>query len=109
MGILLWNFKAARALCIAVEQVAKANHCHVALTGGCLYSFGDRKDCDILFYRVRQCPSIDIEQLLKDLEEIGIKEVSRHGWVIKARTPNGLDIDLFFPEHDDESEYPTKE
>jgi len=46
-----WTYEQARELCIAIEAIAPAYGYHVALTGGCLYKHGQRKDCDLVFYK----------------------------------------------------------
>ena len=90
----------AIALCCAVEPIAKEHDCHVALTGGCLYKGGKRKDIDILFYRVRQVESIDVAALFAGLETIDLKPVdtSHYGrWCVKCEW-QGLRVDCFFPD-----------
>jgi len=69
----------------------------VALTGGLLYKDGPRKDCDLLFYRIRQRPDIDIKGLIGELETIGISFVKGFGWCFKFCYQN-KPIDAFFPE-----------
>lgn len=49
-----WTQEEAIQLCRLLEALAPTFGCHVALTGGCLYKDGERKDCDILLYRIRQ-------------------------------------------------------
>jgi hypothetical protein len=95
---LVWNQADALDLCVLLEQLAPEFGAHVALTGGCLYKDGRRKDADILFYRIRQQDHIDERGLLKAMiERMGIKILKRHGWVVKAEFDN-KPIDLFFPE-----------
>lgn len=96
-----WTPEMARSFCVLLEEIAPNYGCHVALTGGCLYKNFDRKDIDILFYRVRQKPEIDKLGLFLALEEkLGVKVV-RHvnSWITKAKW-NNRDIDFFFPEED---------
>ena len=100
----MWTQAEAIDLCRKIESVCQVAHCHVALTGGTLYKDGERKDCDILFYRVRQVGSIDIACLLTILRKIGLETVSDHGWCKKARY-NGKSVDMFFP--GDDGDYPT--
>ena len=95
-----WHQREAVALCVIVEMVASQMGCHVALTGGCLYDLGPRKDCDILFYRVRQAGSIDRDALEGKLAQFGLVVEKRFGWMSKA-VFCGKTVDLFFPEHDD--------
>lgn len=92
-----WTQSEALALCVLVEQVAPDCGCHVALTGGLLYKDGPRKDCDLLFYRIRQEPTINMDALWLALEAIGIELQSGFGWVYKAAY-QGKNIDCFFPE-----------
>lgn len=93
----LWSQADAIALCIRIEAVCPDCGCHVALTGGTLYNTGLRKDCDILFYRIRQWDCIDEERLFAALESIGIFKKSGFGWCHKAEY-EGKAIDIFFPE-----------
>lgn len=88
-----------------VESIAPTYGAHVALTGGCLYKHGHRKDIDLLFYRIRQVREIDFEGLFAALEDlIGLEVTSRHGFVTKA-TWEGFSVDLLHPEHPGDSEY----
>ena len=84
-------------ICRLVEAIAPRFGCHVALTGGTLYKDGDRKDVDILMYRIRQVDEINEEGLFEALKMAGIKKVSGMGWCYKAKF-EGIDIDIFFPE-----------
>lgn len=93
-----WNQAEAIALCREVERICPDFGCHVALTGGCLYKDGDRKDLDLLFYRVRQVPAIDVDGLVAALSKIGIERTGGGGWVIKATWRGHASIDCFFPE-----------
>lgn len=92
-----WAQEDAIFLCILVEDVCRKAGCHVALTGGCLYKPGARKDCDLLFYRIRQTPKIDMDLLWKQLAEVGVKKLSGFGWCYKAEW-RGKKLDCFFPE-----------
>jgi hypothetical protein len=92
-----WTHEQAVALCIAVESVCPAFGCHVALTGGLLYKQSPRKDCDLLFYRIRQTPAIDMAGLWKGLATVGLVKKSGFGWCHKAEFC-GLSVDCFFPE-----------
>lgn len=95
-----WTRQEAINLCILIESVSPQFGCHVALTGGTLYKTGERKDCDILFYRIRQVESIDQDGLFAALADIGVERRSGFGWVHKA-TFQGKSIDMFFPEAPD--------
>jgi len=92
-----WTQAEALELCRMVETVAPTYGCHVALTGGLLYKDGPRKDCDLLFYRIRQVAEIDILGLWFALELIGLTLVRGSGWCCKATFSNKL-VDCFFPE-----------
>ena len=105
----MWTLEKAVELCRAVEELAPRFGCHVALTGGTLYKDGPRKDCDILFYRIRQCNEIPRDALFVALETIGIKVERGFGWCYKAHYgPERLPVDMFFPESDG-MDYPQDE
>lgn len=101
-----WTQTEAINLCVKVESVCPKFGCHVALTGGLLYKVGPRKDCDILFYRIRQASEIDMDGLWVALEAIGIVKDSGFGWCFKAQF-HGKPLDIFFPE-EQSGEYLTK-
>ncbi len=92
-----WNLIQAAELCHLLETVAPTFGAHVALTGGTLYKFGERKDVDILFYRIRQVPRIKTFELLRAMVDMGFVIGRDTGWCIKA-TYEGRPVDLFFPE-----------
>ena len=94
----------AITLCRKIESFAPKHGCHVALTGGCLYKNGDRKDVDILFYRIRQVEKIDHDGLIKSLESIGFYDITGFGWILKGKYSN-INIDMFFPEEIGGGEY----
>lgn len=95
-----WDQKSAIALCEALEEIAPTYGAHVALTGGCLYKSGQRKDLDVLFYRIRQQPEIDEDGLLSALcGELGVSLGPRLGWVQKAKL-GARHVDIFFPHYD---------
>lgn len=92
-----WTILEAIALCVEVEDVCEPHGCHVALTGGCLYRRGERKDLDLVFYRIRQCETIDMTGLWQSLEKIGVQKMTGFGWCHKAKY-KGKSIDCLFPE-----------
>lgn len=92
-----WTLAEAVDVCRAVEAVCPPFGCHVALTGGTLYKDGERKDLDLLFYRIRQTPEIDMDGLWDALSAIGIEQERGFGWCFKAKF-NDKPIDCFFPE-----------
>ena len=95
-----WTQAKAIELCKVIETICPPYGCHVALTGGCLYGPTEpRKDCDILFYRIRQVKCIDLEGLWLALEKIGFIRLRDEGWCHKAKF-YGHTIDIFFPESD---------
>jgi len=91
-------------ICKIIESFAPLYGCHVALTGGCLYKDGERKDVDILFYRIRQTPEIDMTGLLSAIEYNGFTKPVGFGWVYKSMF-DGVNIDMFFPESSGDEEY----
>jgi len=92
-----WTQSQAVELCCAIEAVCPAFGCHVALTGGTLYKAGERKDVDIIFYRIRQVENIDVDGLMGALRKLGITPGGDYGWCYKATYENRA-VDLFFPE-----------
>lgn len=95
---ITWNLQEALDLVPLIEAIAPRFGCHVAITGGVLYKIGERKDLDLLFYRIRQTPQIDAAGLFKALsEELDLNKESGRGWVFKALY-HGKKIDMFFPE-----------
>jgi hypothetical protein len=80
-----------------VESVCVPHGCHVALTGGVLYKDGPRKDCDLIFYRIRQVEKIDMVGLWGALAQIGLDHISGNGWCHKAEY-QGKSVDCLFPE-----------
>lgn len=100
-----WTQAEAIALCRKIEDLCPAFGCHVALTGGVLYKVGERKDLDILFYRIRQVDEIDVDGLFGALTKLGIERLNKGSFCAKA-TYRGRKIDCFFPEELD-GEYPV--
>lgn len=98
------NLEKAIVICKSIEAVSPSFGCHVALTGGCLYKQGERKDLDILFYRIRQVEKIDKDGLLNALGLLGFKDISGFGWIHKASVA-GYSVDMFFPEEQQGEEY----
>lgn len=93
----MWTQAQAIELCQKIERVCPKYGCHVALTGGTLYKLGERKDADILFYRIRQVDEIDVDGLMEALRNLGVEPGEDYGWDYKA-TYEGRAIDFFFPE-----------
>lgn len=100
----MWMRDQAIDLCRAIEEVAPDFGCHVALTGGLLYKFGPRKDCDLIFYAIRvhgDATNIDKVGLFGALATLGIRrrnpDLEYERFVVKAHHDHG-DIDLLFPD-----------
>ena len=98
-----WTQDEVIRLCIELEKIAPKYGAHVALTGGLLYKSGRRKDADILLYRIRQAPEIEIDDMFAGFEDAGVVKTGGFGWCHKAEW-NGKKIDFFFPE--EIGEYP---
>ena len=97
----------AVAMCREIEKVAPQHGCHVALTGGCLYKDGNRKDVDIVFYRIRQVEKIDHDGLKESLQSIGFTDIRGFGWLLKGDY-KGVNVDMFFPEEIGGGNYTTE-
>ncbi len=97
----LWTLEKAAKFCRLLETVAPAAGAHVALTGGALYRDGERKDVDILVYRIRQVEHIDWPALWRSWRDVaGVHLVQNYGWCKKAVLPDGSQVDFFDPEDD---------
>lgn len=95
---MFWTQAEAIELCRLVEPLCPAFGCHVALTGGLLYKDGPRKDCDLLFYRIRRSAAIDVVGLFDSVLRVGlVAKSSEERFVIKA-TWRGKPVDCLFPE-----------
>ena len=93
-----WNTEQAIELCRELEVIAPKFGAHVALTGGALYKSGERKDVDILIYRIRQVEQIDIDGFMTAINEsLSVEPDRDFGWCFKASVA-GKKIDFFFPE-----------
>lgn len=93
----MWNRESAILLCELLEPIAEKCGAHVALTGGCLYKEGKRKDVDIMFYRHKCNVPINLKKLEKLMrkEEI-LWSNNKSGRVHKAQFKSTW-IDMFFP------------
>lgn len=106
----VWERYEAIIMCRKIEEICPQFGCHVALTGGLIYKEGKRKDCDILFYRIRQVERIDLDGLWRALEAIRFYKLRGRDWCYKALYKN-KPVDCFFPEggSDGESNSDTHE
>jgi len=102
-----WNYEIANPLICKLEHGLPDAGCHVALTGGVLYKSGDRKDLDLIIYRIRN-QSIDEEKLRAVFENCGVKIIRKYGWMYKARYEN-RGIDILIPESGGNEEYPSNQ
>jgi hypothetical protein len=94
--------------CVQLEQHAPDFGLHVALTGGCLYKQGSRKDIDVVLYRIRQVETPDLAGFFARLEAHGWTDKAFYGWVTKMISPAGHSFDFFYPEltqEEDEEAY----
>jgi len=103
----MWVLSEALELIRSIEFKCPEAGCHVALTGGVLYKTGERKDLDILFYRIRQ-KEIDIEKLKEILLSCDVLIHKHYGWMYKASYQD-RNIDIFIPElSNDKEDYKTE-
>lgn len=104
-----WTQAEAVDFCRRIETICPEHGYRVALTGGCLYKDGPRKDADVLFYAIRQ-RGTDFHALLIALVELGVSVGEGtnpynidHRWCVHAEY-EGKSIDLLFPDAE-EGEY----
>lgn len=75
---------------------------YLAVTGGCLYKAGRRKDVDLILYRNREkAPSTEeaVDVFLKVVGRvIRVQDVKPYGFVTKMKL-FGVPVDLLFPEY----------
>lgn len=99
-----WTLQQAQQLCVQIEAVCPEFGCHVALTGGTLYKTGWHKDLDLVMYRIRQVPSINVLGLfarlaLLDIVVDDIERMKKEPFVVKASYRGGMQrMDFLFPE-----------
>lgn len=101
-----WYRDEAVAFAREMEDLAVMHDFHVALTGGCLYKDGPRKDADFIIYRHNTPESIDTAGNMqdrraafeKDLVRLAKASLLHYGYLTKAKLPDGRGIDLLYPE-----------
>ena len=97
----MWERHEAVDLCRALYAISEEYGCFPALTGGLLYKAGPRKDCDILFYRHRQCEKINVAGLFVAMSDLGVKRLTEDdAWCVKALWRE-KPVDFFFPDAGD--------
>jgi len=102
-----WTFDQARSLIVRLEARLPEIGCHIGLTGGVLYKEGQRKDLDLIVYRIRQTPVINDVALRNVFESCDIEILRECGWVYKAKYQN-KGIDILIPESTGKcNRYPT--
>lgn len=85
-------------ICKEFHPLLEAVGYYCALTGGCLYREGERKDVDIVIYRHRQRKGhVNMVKVMDALSPLGVEVVQYFGFVTKA-TYKGYSIDFFDPE-----------
>ena len=93
----MWTMSEAIELCKIIEGISPDYGFHVALTGGLLYKEGERKDCDLLLYRIRDRHDPDWTGLWNALADVGIALRHDYGWCKKAIW-KCKQLDIFDPE-----------
>lgn len=94
----MWYPSEAIEFCKKVEAIIAPIGHHVALTGGCLYKEGCRKDLDLIIYSVRQS-QLNQNEVFELLQRELMLEVLKWGnWQSKFRTMDGYLIDILIPE-----------
>jgi hypothetical protein len=89
----------AVAVCKLFEPICARNGYHVALTGGCLYGEGPRKDIDLIFYEQRHIKTKPELGKIKDelMDELGFEHVADYGFVNKFQRGD-IKVDVMLPD-----------
>lgn len=99
------NIQKATVVCQKLYAVLSPLGFYPALTGGCLYKDGERKDVDIVIFRHRQLHlSFELCDLEPVLSLVGFTDFQHFGFVTKVMY-NGMAIDLFNPETEADDGY----
>jgi hypothetical protein len=99
----LWSLDAAIEFARQVERVCKHHKSHVALTGGCLYKGGNRKDLDLVIYSDTENGNMEYFNL-----QCALQQTFKFNWgvrgtrVLKAHLKDGRIVDFIFPENEGE-------
>lgn len=92
-------------LCKAIYDEMGKDGIFPALTGGCLYKEGERKDIDIVLYFKRYSGPVETSDIAHKLKKVGLTNFKFvTGYVTKAKYGE-LDVDLLNPETQDDSDY----
>lgn len=87
-----WTREYAIDACHVLEQALAPLGMHVALTGGCLYKEGPRKDLDVILYRHAGMELAPFADLRPALSAIGIRVTSIHRNVIKCQWADDTEV-----------------
>ena len=109
MNQYMWTRDAAIAVATQLESIAPQFGAHIALTGGCLYKDGPRKDCDFIVYRIRQRKVIDVDGFLDAARQFGITLVRDYGFCVKMVWNECHKMDFLFPDRETSGTYPQKD
>lgn len=104
-----YDLATGSAVATLIEPIVCKYGFHVALTGGCLYGEGGRKDIDLVLYRIRQVSLEDVKRkqptMFRELSaKLQMELVADYGFVKKFLLGE-IPLDVMFPE-DIYGEYP---
>lgn len=96
-----WTQEEALELAVVLESVLHPIGWHVALTGGCLYKEGQRKDADFIVYR--NSPKVELKQshVVYAIQKVHVTCVAVYTRVAKCLY-KGKSVDIIIPEIDGE-------
>ncbi len=98
---LTWNRDEALAFCVRLEKylLSAEVKCHVALTGGCLYSEGERKDMDIILYPHKDKDGCEEQTAMFHAVLFGLDmnpgDIKAYEQRVYKTTYHGRNIDMF--------------
>lgn len=89
-----WSQAEALAACMELEPLIRPLGMHIGMTGGCLYSEGERKDMDIILYRHHGAELCTFDQFLEAMSAHGVNLKKIHHNVVKMCNERGQWIDF---------------
>lgn len=94
-------------LCTLLYEHLRGIGIYPALTGGCLYKQGNRKDIDIVLY-MDNSNLRELEDIEGKLKAVGLENFKHFGYVTKCLW-NGYTVDILLPQTLKDDDYDEEE